>query len=70
MSFTGCGPTLRTRLLPVALLTSSTEEEDLLRGYERGANSFVQKPLDFGEFAEKVARLGVHWLAVNAPPPS
>ncbi len=59
----------RTRLLPIVLLTSSTEEEDRLRGYERGANSFVHKPLDFGEFAEKIARLGMYWLAVNAPPP-
>jgi hypothetical protein len=58
----------RTRLLPIVLLTSSTEEEDRLRGYERGANSFVLKPLDFGEFARTVARLGVYWLAVNAPP--
>jgi DNA-binding response OmpR family regulator len=55
----------RTRLL----LAASHEEEDRIRGYEFGANSFVQKPLDFGEFAETVARLGVYWLAVNAPPP-
>jgi CheY-like chemotaxis protein len=58
----------RTRLLPVVLLTSSTAEEDRLRGYERGANSFVLKPLDFGEFAQTVAQMGLYWLAVNAPP--
>ncbi len=57
-----------TRLLPVVILTSSDEERDRLRSYEGGANSFVRKPLDFAEFAETVARLGVYWLAVNKPP--
>lgn len=56
------------RLLPVVILTSSDEDRDRLRSYERGANSFVRKPVDFGEFAETVARLGVYWLAVNEPP--
>jgi chemotaxis response regulator CheB len=60
----------RTRLIPVVLLTSSDEERDLLRGYEHGANSFVCKPLDSREFAERIARLGVYWLAVNEPPPA
>ena len=58
----------RTNLLPVVILTSSDEERDRLRSYQGGANSFVRKPLDFGEFAETVARLGVYWLAVNKPP--
>ena len=58
----------RTRLLPVVILTSSDEERDRLKSYESGANSFVQKPLDFTEFAETVARLGVYWLATNEPP--
>lgn len=58
----------RTRLLPVVILTSSDEERDRLRSYESGANSFVRKPLEFGEFAETVARLGVYWLATNEPP--
>lgn len=58
----------RTRLLPVVILTSSDEEQDRLRGYECGANSFVRKPLEFAEFAETVARLGVYWLATNEPP--
>jgi CheY-like chemotaxis protein len=58
----------RTRLLPVVILTSSDEERDRLQSYQSGANSFVRKPLDFGEFAETVARLGVYWLAVNEPP--
>ena len=58
----------RTRLLPIVILTSSDEERDRLRSYETGANSFVRKPLDFTEFAETVARLGVYWLATNEPP--
>ena len=59
----------RTRLLPVVILTSSDEERDRLKSYESGANSFVRKPLDFAEFVETVARLGVYWLATNEPPP-
>lgn len=59
----------RTRLLPVVILTSSDEERDRMKSYEDGANSFVRKPLDFAEFVETVARLGVYWLATNEPPP-
>lgn len=59
----------RTRLLPIAIFTTSDEERDRLRGYLEGANSFVRKPLEFAEFAETVARLGFYWLAVNQPPP-
>ncbi|CAA7627506.1 response regulator [Magnetospirillum sp. SS-4] len=58
----------RTSLVPVVLLTSSDEERDRLTGYEEGANSFVRKPLDFSEFAETAARLGVYWLITNDPP--
>jgi CheY-like chemotaxis protein len=58
----------RTSLLPVVILTSSDEERDRLKSYEQGANSFVRKPLDFAEFAEAVARLGVYWMALNIPP--
>lgn len=58
----------RTALLPVVILTSSDEERDRLKSYEKGANSFVRKPLDFGEFVETVARLGVYWLATNEAP--
>lgn len=58
----------RTHLQPVVILTSSDEERDRLASYEDGANSFVHKPLDFAEFAETVARLGIYWLAVNKPP--
>jgi CheY-like chemotaxis protein len=58
----------RTRLLPVVILTSSDEERDRRGSYEGGANSFVRKPLEFGEFAQTVARLGIYWLATNEPP--
>ncbi len=58
----------RTHLLPVVILTSSDEERDRLKSYENGANSFVRKPLDFTEFAESVASLGVYWLAINIAP--
>lgn len=58
----------RTRLLPVVVMTSSDEDADRMLSYRNGANSFVHKPLDFSEFAETVARLGVYWLATNQPP--
>jgi len=60
---------MRTKLLPVIILTSSDEECDRLKSYENHANSFVRKPVDFTEFAETVGRLGVYWLATNEPPP-
>lgn len=58
----------RTAILPVVMLTSSDEERDRLASYASGANSFVRKPVDFAEFAETVARLGVYWMAINDPP--
>ena len=58
----------RTKLTPVVILTSSDEEQDRLRSYASGANSFVRKPLDFSEFAETVARLGIYWVAINQIP--
>jgi hypothetical protein len=58
----------RTRVMPIVILTSSDEERDRLRSYETGANSFVCKPLNFTEFAETVAQLGIYWLASNEPP--
>jgi len=60
----------RTAQLPVVILTSSDEEQDRLKSYENGCNSFVRKPVDFSKFAETVAQLGLYWLAVNEPPPS
>ena len=59
----------RTAQLPVVILTSSDEEQDRLKSYENGCNSFVRKPVDFSKFAETVAQLGLYWLAVNEPPP-
>jgi CheY-like chemotaxis protein len=59
----------RTALLPVVILTSSIEEEDRLRGYGLGANSYVRKPVDFERFTETVRQLGMYWLLVNEPPP-
>jgi len=59
----------RTELLPVVILTSSSEEDDILTSYRLGANSYVRKPVEFQRFAEAVLRLGVFWLLVNQPPP-
>ncbi|NNN06669.1 MAG: response regulator [Elusimicrobia bacterium] len=55
----------RTKLLPVVILTSSIEEQDRLDGYNRGANSYVCKPVDFGEFAKTVKALGLYWALLN-----
>lgn len=60
----------RTRRLPVVILTSSREDEDLMRGYDLGANSYVRKPVDFGQFVEAVRQLQMYWLLLNEPPPS
>lgn len=59
----------RTRLLPVVILTSSREEQDLVAGYSLGANSYVRKPVDFQQFVEAVRELGLYWLLLNEPPP-
>jgi two-component system response regulator len=58
-----------TRLLPVVILTSSAEESDRLAGYSTGANSYVQKPVDFVEFMEAIGHLGLYWLILNEPAP-
>ena len=58
----------RTQLLPVVILTSSKEEEDILNGYRLGANSYVRKPVDFVEFTDAVRQLGLFWLLLNEPP--
>lgn len=59
----------RTRLLPVVILTSSKEEQDLLRGYALGTNSYVRKPIDFEQFTKAVGLLGLYWLLINETPP-
>jgi CheY-like chemotaxis protein len=58
-----------TRLLPVIILTSSKEEQDLIEGYSKGANSYVRKPVDFNQFIEAVRQLGLYWLVLNESPP-
>lgn len=58
----------RTRVLPVVILTSSREEQDVIAGYDLGANSYVRKPVDFIQFVAAVAQLGLYWLVLNEVP--
>jgi two-component system response regulator len=60
----------RTRRLPVVVLTSSREEQDLIESYDLGANSYVRKPVDFAQFAEAVRQLQIYWLVLNEAPPT
>ena len=59
----------RTSLLPVVILTTSQEEQDIARGYRLGANSYIHKPVDFVRFADAVRNLGLYWLMLNQSPP-
>jgi len=59
----------RTRLIPIVVLTSSAEEQDLVRSYGLGANSYVRKPVDFTQFVEAVRQLGLYWLVINQAAP-
>jgi DNA-binding response OmpR family regulator len=58
----------RTKTIPIVILTSSKEERDLVAGYNLGANSFIQKPVDFDQFRETVKQVGLYWLVINQPP--
>jgi two-component system response regulator len=60
----------RTKLLPVVILTSSTEPRDLVGGYSHGANSYIRKPVDFQEFVDTVRQIGEYWLLLNQPAPT
>ncbi len=60
----------RTRLLPVVVLTSSNEDRDIVESYSLGANSYIQKPVDFGRFIEAVGQLGLYWLVLNQSAPT
>ena len=60
----------RTRLLPVVVLTSSSEDEDMVKSYESGAISYVRKPVDFSAFAAAITQLGIYWMLLNQAPPS
>ena len=57
-----------TKLLPVVILTSSKEEQDLIDGYRLGASSYIRKPVDFNQFTEAVRELGLYWLVLNETP--
>jgi two-component system, response regulator len=58
----------RTRTIPVVLMTSSREERDMVNGYDLGVNSYIQKPVDFGDFRNVVKLLGLYWMVTNQPP--
>ena len=59
----------RTKTIPVVIMTSSKEERDLVAGYNLGANSYIQKPVDFDQFRETVKSVGLYWLVINQPVP-
>jgi CheY-like chemotaxis protein len=60
----------KIKRLPVVILTSSKEEQDIATSYDLGVNSYIRKPVDFSQFSEAIKHLGLYWLVINEPPPS
>ncbi|HSY64382.1 MAG TPA: response regulator [Terriglobales bacterium] len=60
----------RTKTIPIVIMTSSKEERDMVSGYNLGANSYIQKPVDFDQFRETVKTIGLYWLVINQPVPA
>jgi two-component system, response regulator len=59
----------KTQLIPVVILTTSNEQQDLVESYSRGCNSYIQKPVDYDQFLNVIQQLGMYWLVINSPPP-
>lgn len=59
----------KTQLIPVVILTTSTEQRDLVESYTLGCNSYIQKPVDYDQFLNVIQQLGMYWLVINSPPP-
>jgi two-component system, response regulator len=60
----------RTKLMPIVVLTSSKQEQDIVAGYELRANSYIRKPVDFDQFTEAIRQIGLYWLILNEAPPT
>jgi two-component system, response regulator len=61
---------IRTKAVPVVIMTSSSQQRDMVEGYNLGVNSYIQKPINFLEFQEVIQKLGYYWLVINKPPPA